>query len=79
MFWPENFNKRSQDLPKAFHDAGQFYWGLTAAWLDGSMFFSPHSRAYVIPRWRVQDIDTQDDWSRAELMAPAIFGASVQG
>jgi len=75
MFWPENFDKRSQDLPQAFHDAGQFYWGKATAWLNGDIFFAPHSRAFVIPRWRVQDIDTPDDWARAELMAPAIMGS----
>ncbi len=74
MFWPENFNKRSQDLPRAFHDAGQFYWGVSEAWLNGDVIFSSASRAYEIPRWRVQDIDTVDDWARAELMAPEIIG-----
>ncbi|HCG79137.1 MAG TPA: pseudaminic acid cytidylyltransferase [Oceanospirillales bacterium] len=74
MFWPENFEKRSQDLPVAYHDAGQFYWGHAKAWMDGDLIFAPHSQAFVIPRWRVQDIDTPDDWARAELMAPAILG-----
>ena len=74
MFWPENFNKRSQDLPAAYHDAGQFYWGKAEAWLNGDLIFAEHSRAFVIPRWRVQDIDTPDDWERAQLMAPAIMG-----
>ena len=74
MFWPENFEKRSQDLPVAYHDAGQFYWGHAKAWMDSDLIFAPHSQAFVIPRWRVQDIDTPDDWARAELMAPAILG-----
>jgi len=74
MFWPENFEKRSQDLPNAYHDAGQFYWGKARAWTNGDVIFAPHSQAFVIPRWRVQDIDTSDDWTRAELMAPAILG-----
>lgn len=73
MFYPEKFTSRSQDLPRAFHDAGQFYWGRPAAWRAGEPFFTPRARALVLPRWQVQDIDTQDDWERAELIAPALF------
>lgn len=72
MFFPDKFMSRSQDLPKALHDAGQFYWGLPSAWLEGKRFFEPHSYPVVIPRWRVQDIDNLDDWTRAELMFDSI-------
>jgi pseudaminic acid cytidylyltransferase len=68
MFFPEYFSIRSQDLPVALHDAGQFYWGRPAAWLENRRIFDKHSVPVMIPRWRVQDIDTQDDWKRAELM-----------
>jgi N-acylneuraminate cytidylyltransferase len=74
MIFPEQFAARSQDLPTAFHDAGQFYWGRPAAWLEGRRIFDRHSNPLVIPRWRVQDIDTQDDWERAEMLAPVILG-----
>ena len=74
MFFPEHFVTRSQDLPTALHDAGQFYWGRPAAWLEGKRIFARHSKPVVIPRWRVQDIDTQDDWKRAEIFAPIILG-----
>lgn len=67
MFYPEHFSTRSQDLPTALHDAGQFYWGRPSAWIEGKRIFDRHSTAVTIPRWRVQDIDTQDDWIRAEL------------
>jgi len=73
MFFPEYFNLRSQDIPNAFHDAGQFYWGRPNAWLDRRPIFNSNSKAIIIPRWRVQDIDTEDDWLRAQLMAPTIF------
>lgn len=73
MFYPEHFNTRSQDLPTALHDAGQFYWGRPAAWLQGKRIFDHHSKPVLIPRWRVQDIDTQDDWDRAEILAPFIM------
>ena len=68
MFFPERFNARSQDLPRALHDAGQFYWGRPSAWLQRRRIFDRHSVPVIIPRWRVQDIDTLDDWRRAELV-----------
>lgn len=77
MFFPEHFDARSQDLPAAMHDAGQFYWGRPAAWLAGMRIFDRHSTPVVIPRWRVQDIDTPDDWQRAELMYNALFSSRV--
>jgi len=69
MFFPEHFGTRSQDLPVALHDAGQFYWGRPSSWLQGKMIFERHSRIVSIPRWRVQDIDTPEDWKRAEFLA----------
>ncbi len=68
MLFPEHFSTRSQDLPSVLHDAGQFYWGHSAAWLKGKPIFSPHSTPIIIPNWRVQDIDDQSDWIRAELI-----------
>jgi N-acylneuraminate cytidylyltransferase len=68
MFQPEHLNTRSQDLEEAYHDAGQFYWGKKSAFLDGASFFSEHSTAIIIPRKRVQDIDTHEDWDLAETL-----------
>jgi pseudaminic acid cytidylyltransferase len=73
MFFPEHFATRSQDLPMALHDAGQFYWGRPDAWLSGARIFDRHSTPVLIPRWRVQDIDTLDDWVRAEMLAPIVM------
>lgn len=72
MFKPEHFQTRSQDLEEAWHDAGQFYWGKSQAWLDGEMLFAPHSAAVILPRHRVQDIDTLEDWHRAEWLFKAM-------
>jgi N-acylneuraminate cytidylyltransferase len=69
MFFPEHVLTRSQDLPVALHDAGQFYWGRTSAWLQEMSVFDRHTRPLLIPRWRVQDIDTKEDWERAEMFA----------
>lgn len=71
MFFPDQFQTRSQDLPVALHDAGQFYWGRPAAWLANRRVFGLGAHPFPIPRWRVQDIDTADDWTRAELMHEA--------
>jgi N-acylneuraminate cytidylyltransferase len=51
------------------HDAGQFYWGRPESWLTGGGMFERCSCPLIIPRWRIQDIDTEDDWKRAELLA----------
>lgn len=68
MFYPENFNTRSQDLEEAFHDAGQFYWGTAEAFTLEKPIFSEYASAYLLPRHLVQDIDTPEDLVRAELM-----------
>lgn len=66
--WPENILARSQDFEEVYHDAGQFYWGRAEAFLNDVTIFSPASVPVVLPRYRVQDIDTMEDWLRAELM-----------
>ena len=68
MFQPEYFNSRSQDLEPAFHDAGQFYWGRSDTWLSEKIFFSDDSIPLILPRKQVQDIDTLEDWSNAEIL-----------
>lgn len=72
MFYPEHFKTRSQDLPEAFHDAGQFYFGKPGAWLEGKRIFDTWSTIVELPRWRVQDIDTAEDWNRAEVLCKVI-------
>lgn len=72
MFNPAQFNVRSQDLEEAWHDAGQFYWGNASAWLSGRPVFSSDAAPVVLPRHRVQDIDTVEDWERAALMFSAL-------
>lgn len=74
MFWPENQLVRSQDLPEAWHDAAMFYWGKPAAWRMNNFFFSESTVGVPIPRARVQDIDTPEDWVRAEMMAASLMG-----
>lgn len=71
MFWPENFMKRSQDLEEAFQDAGQFYWTNLNIKSD-EIIFGKDSIPIILPRYLVQDIDTLEDWQRAEFMYEAI-------
>lgn len=78
MFFPENFALRSQDLPAAYHDAGQFYWGRPNAWLEGVRVFDHRSCPLVIPNWRVCDIDTHDDWLFAERVKRLALAEELQ-
>jgi pseudaminic acid cytidylyltransferase len=70
MFFPENFAKKSQDFPEAYQDAGQFYW--TSLNIKNksknNIMFGSDSLPIIIPRHIVQDIDTNEDWDRAELI-----------
>tara|TARA_B110000008_G_C16849422_1_gene516160 strand:+ start:196 stop:897 length:702 start_codon:yes stop_codon:yes gene_type:complete len=71
MFQPEYSNSRSQDLEEAYHDAGQFYWGKANAWLENSSIINKNASPLLLPRYRVQDIDTIEDWQNAEIMFKA--------
>ncbi|RBP69254.1 pseudaminic acid cytidylyltransferase [Marinobacter nauticus] len=72
MFNPEHFQTRSQDLEEAWHDAGQFYWGTAQAWKEERLIFSEDAAPVTLPRHRVQDIDTPEDWVRAEWLFKAM-------
>lgn len=73
--FPAFVDARSQDLEEAYHDAGQFYWGTADAFLSKKQLFSEHALGVHIPRHLVQDIDTPEDWLRAELMHKAYMGS----
>lgn len=66
-FYPEYELTRTQDLEPAYHDVGQFYWGKADAWLTNDKIHR-NGVGLVIPNWRVVDIDTPDDWKRAEIL-----------
>lgn len=72
MMWPDYLNVRSQDLSEAYHDAGQFYWADAKKYLIEKKFFSQDAVPVVLPRYLVQDIDTDEDWQRAEAMYKAL-------
>jgi len=79
MKWPEHLLTRSQDLRPAFHDVGQFYWGQRDAWAAGIPVMTGRSEILEIPSWRVQDIDTPDDWYRAELLFEVLSTPDATG
>jgi pseudaminic acid cytidylyltransferase len=70
--FPEHVSSRSQDLEKLYHDAGQFYWGRAAAFLNCLPDLGPHTEPLILPRHLVQDIDTPEDWQHTELMYRAL-------
>ncbi|WP_420194208.1 pseudaminic acid cytidylyltransferase [Marinobacter sp. GH_1] len=78
MFNPEHFGTRSQDLEEAWHDAGQFYWGTAQAWTEERPIFSEDAAPVTLPRHRVQDIDTPEDWVRAEWLFKAMQEQGAQ-
>jgi len=67
MFTPQYYNSRSQDLEEAYQDAGQFYWSKIGQ-KSNEVFFGKDSIPIILPRYLVQDIDTLEDWKRAEIM-----------
>ena len=74
MFQPEHFESRSQDLTESYHDAGQFYWGKRSAWMKEERILDQNTVPVYIPRYKVQDIDDEEDWIQAER----IFSKKVE-
>lgn len=68
-FDADQMPKRSQDLEEAFFDAGQFYWARARTWTDPDARVWDGAAAVVLPDDRCIDVDTPDDWTRAERLA----------
>jgi pseudaminic acid cytidylyltransferase len=65
--WPEFAPKRSQDLPPAFHDCGQFYFFKTSMFLQTGKLVTENTIGLEVPETEVQDIDNEEDWTIAEI------------
>lgn len=65
MYWPKYMNSRSQDLPKAYHDAGQWYW-IYIERFDGKIW-TDNTDTVLLSETEVQDIDNEVDWKLAEI------------
>lgn len=72
LLQPDQLKTRSQDLPPAFYEAGQFYWAAVPAFLERRSFLTAKTAPVLLPRCLVQDIDSEEDWRRAELMYAAL-------
>lgn len=72
MIQPEYAKTRSQDLQVSWHDAGQFYWADTDTWMGGKPILSDGAVGIPLPRHRVQDIDTEEDWQMADHLFAAL-------
>lgn len=68
MFDEKYYYTRSQDLEKAYHDAGAFYFGTKNAWLEKDFLFKQYSTVYILPRNLVCDIDTKEDLEFAKAL-----------
>jgi len=76
MFTPQYYTARSQDLEEAYQDAGQFYWtNITKK--SHEIMFGQDSIPIILPRHFVQDIDTMEDWKRAEIMYEVLHQAKI--
>jgi pseudaminic acid cytidylyltransferase len=71
MIEPKHKSSRSQDLEEAYHDAGQFYWARTTQFIAEKSIITPDAAPILLPRHLVQDLDTPEDWTRAEAMYEA--------
>ncbi len=67
MKWPENMNKRSQDLEKTYHDAGQFCFFKTCEFFKQQKLYMEKLYPFILDNLEVQDIDTETDWKLAEM------------
>lgn len=80
MVWPEHELTRSNDLPETYHDAGQFYWLAAETFMEKRKMYGDDALPLILPRYLVQDIDTEEDWQLAELMYEALSRrVSAQG
>ena len=64
---PQYALTRSQDLPKRYHDAGQFYWLHCEKCIINKVLIGDNSGSIVIPSMQGQDIDNLEDWKLAEI------------
>lgn len=76
--WPENMGARSQDLEPYYHDAGQFYCIRTGAFWKQRKMIMDYTVPMVLTEMEVQDIDTQEDWTMAELKYKLVNGSKCE-
>lgn len=78
MFFPKYRYHRSQDLETIYHDAGLFYWGKRKVIERNIPTFSKYATPYILPNFKVQDIDNIEDLEIAKIKFNRIFKKSVK-
>jgi pseudaminic acid cytidylyltransferase len=68
MLKPEYESSRTQDLPRIYRDAGQFYWGTSESWDSELPIFTSKSSIINLPSEAAVDINTMQDWHYAEYL-----------
>jgi N-acylneuraminate cytidylyltransferase len=71
---PEFVLKRTQDIEPSYHDSGMFYWFIPDAFFrHGGKSFAPlRKKGLVVSPRAAVDIDTEEDWELAEIIAHKI-------
>ena len=71
--FPQWVSTRTQDLPDHYFDAGAFIWGYARDWYNPEPILA-RAQGYVLPAWRSIDLDTEEDWERAEVVIRMLEG-----
>jgi pseudaminic acid cytidylyltransferase len=66
--FPEFAHSRTQDIGRTFHDAGQFYYGRTDAWLSKKSVLNGNSTFIELDKNETVDIDDLEDWAFVEQL-----------
>ena len=62
MNFPENIDKRTQDLPHLYHDAALFYMGMAQTWADKKPILNGNSKFIEVGKYETFDVDDEEDW-----------------
>lgn len=66
LFGPDTWNRPSQDFDRIYYWNGAVHAARTDYFREQGGYHGPETAAYVMPHERGIDIDTMDDWYRAE-------------
>lgn len=65
--YPENIDRRSQDLMPHYHDVGQFYVFRPEPFKVNKKLMLGNILPFIVDEREVQDIDNESDWAIAEM------------
>jgi CMP-N,N'-diacetyllegionaminic acid synthase len=68
-FMPDGLRiTRRQDAPKVFSRSGDFYFTRIATLMEGNSIYGQNSRPYVVRHPERVNLDTLEDWAKAERL-----------